>query len=584
MSKDERFDVVIIGAGPNGMATGAYLAKSGLSVCVLEERTECGGACETQEPIPGVRIYPHAMLMYASPAPGFDQLELWKYGFRMNWDPTDFVAPESMLLACTDGWRSYTDKDLEGWGILGGMFGTPPFSKELMRSVFWTPPHPAEVEVTAENIPYMQVYKEHAPEVWSEDLLNGTMFDVLDEYCETEWFKTCMAYAAWASGAAAHWEGVAIPAIACAQLLTLTNMGATSFPRGGLHGYFHAIHRCAVHNGAVIRTSCPVDEIIIDDGRAIGVRLRETAASGGKTIRANKAVIAACDVHQAFLKLVGPRELDPSFIQNVKDISLKNQTLYVSQYMTKEPLQYKDKFKTADGIGDITKLRASGPNAYPWGGVYPCDHRDIYYADVADADGFKGRPTLKPEHKMWFEAPSLAFDPSDCQGHHPKGHISAPFEMALTSPDYHIEGEDAPDTYREWLGEYMTDCYASVFDGLEKDNIIHHWFATGREVELRNTGLIGGTWAGSRHCEDQLWGNRPCPGLERYRTPIDGLYHAHQTSGHPGGLCLMAIPYNLMHILIEDGIAEPGNWWYAAPQYIPEEGKISADPNKKSKI
>jgi phytoene dehydrogenase-like protein len=57
MSKDERFDIIIIGGGPNGMATAAYLAKSNLSVCVLEERTECGGACETQEPIPGVRIF-----------------------------------------------------------------------------------------------------------------------------------------------------------------------------------------------------------------------------------------------------------------------------------------------------------------------------------------------------------------------------------------------------------------------------------------------------------------------------------------------------------------------------------------------
>ncbi|MBW1852635.1 MAG: hypothetical protein JRJ15_14680 [Deltaproteobacteria bacterium] len=103
-------------------------------------------------------------------------------------------------------------------------------------------------------------------------------------------------------------------------------------------------------------------------------------------------------------------------------------------------------------------------------------------------------------------------------------------------------------------------------------------------MELRNTGLIGGTWAGSRHCEDQLWENRPCPGLERYRSPVDNLYHAHQTSGHPGGLCLMAIPYNMMHILIEDGIVEPGEWLYPSPYYIPQEGKISADPNKKSKI
>ena len=53
MAKDEEFDVIIIGGGPNGMTTAAYLAKSGLSVCVLEERTECGGACETVSPIAG---------------------------------------------------------------------------------------------------------------------------------------------------------------------------------------------------------------------------------------------------------------------------------------------------------------------------------------------------------------------------------------------------------------------------------------------------------------------------------------------------------------------------------------------------
>jgi beta-carotene ketolase (CrtO type) len=576
--KDERFDIVIIGGGPNGMTTAAYLAKCGVSVCVLEERTECGGACETQEPIPGVRIFPHAMLMYASPAPGFDQLELWKYGFRMNWDPSDISTPGAMMLSCRDGWKDISEKDATGWGMLGGMFGSPPFTQELMRATFWCPPHPPEVEVTDDNVPYMQVYKQHQPEIWSKELREKTMFDVMDEYCETEHFKTTMAYASWASGAAAHWEGVAIPAIACTQLLVLTNTGFRSLPRGGLHGYFHAIHRCAVDNGAVIRTSCPVDEIIIDDGRAVGVRLRETAASGGKKIWANKAVIAACDVHQAFLKLVGKRELDPKFVRDVKDISLKNQTLHVSTFFTKTPIRWKEKFQ------DFAPDKSTGPNNIPIGCVYPSDSREDYYADQADVDGFKGRPTIAPEDKLWFLCPSMSWDQSDCQGYHPKGYLTPAFEMALTSPDYHIEGEDAPDQYKDELMKYAQECYSQAFDGLEDDNIIHHWFSTGREVEFRNTGLIGGTWSGSRHCEDQLAENRPCEGLERYRSPIEGLYHSHQTSGHPGALCLMAIPYNLMHILIEDGVAEPGNWWYASPWYIPQEGKISADPNKKSKL
>jgi phytoene dehydrogenase-like protein len=397
-----------------------------------------------------------------------------------------------------------------------------------------------------------------------------TMFELMDEHLDTEHFKTGMAFAAWASGAAGHWEGVAIPATLCVQLLTLSNTGQNSIPRGGLHGYFHAIHRAAVHRGAVIRTSCPVDEILIDDGRAVGVRLRETAAMGGRTIRANKAVIAACDVHQAMLKLVGPRHLDPSIIRKIKDISLKNQTLYVSVFHTRKQLTYQPKF--AD-VG-----RYVGPGKQPGIGIFPCDSRDIYYENVADVDGHKGQPVVPPERLLWFQTPPQSFDPTDCQSNYPseRGYISNAYEVAVTSPDLHKEGEDAPDRYKKEMDAYMRAAFSNVVQGLDDDNVIHHWSATGREVEFRNTGLIGGTWSGSRHDEDQLWTNRPITELARYRTPIEGLYHAHQTSGHPGALCLMAIPYNLMHILIEDGIAEPGDWWYASPYYIAQEGKISA--------
>ena len=126
----------------------------------------------------------------------------------------------------------------------------------------------------------------------------------------------------------------------------------------------------------------------------------------------------------------------------------------------------------------------------------------------------------------------------------------------------------------------MRQAFSQVIENLDDDNIIHHWANTPYESEFRNTGMIGGTWCGTRHCDDQLWTQRPIPEMARYRTPIDGLYHCHQTMGHPGALCLMAIPYNLMHILIEDGIAEPGDWWYPSPWYIPERGKISAVPRE----
>jgi len=574
MAKDERYDIIIIGGGPNGMTSAAYLAKCGLSVCVLEERVECGGACETVEPIPGVRIYPHAMLMYAAPAPGFEQLELHKYGFRMTWNPVDMMKSLAAGNTTTQGVSPITEKDAMGFAKLGGLLGQPPFTQELMRATFWCPPHPPEVEVTDESTPYMQVYKKYQPDVCTPELREWTMFDLMDEFCESEPFKVTMAYAAWASGAAGHWEGVAIPALLSVQLLILPNTGKMSIPRGGLHGYFHAIHRCAVAHGAVVRTVCPVEEIIVQDGRAVGVRLRETAAIGGRKIWANKAVIAAVDYMQTFLKMIGKEHLDPGFIQKVRDISLKNGTLYVSTLHTRKPIRWNKKYKAmAESEAGVV-----GPDKVPLGGVYPSDSRELYYENVADCDARKSLPTLPPEKLMWFLTPSQAFNPTDCQGKYPHGYISAAFEVNVPVPEYQVEGIDAQDKEKAKLDAYMRKAFSQALDGVEDENIIHHWSATGREVEFRNTGLIGGTWCGSRHCSDQSWTQRPIPELARYRTPIEGLYTCHQTTGHPGALCLMAIPYNLMHILIEDGIAEPGKWWYPSPYYIPQKEKVSAMP------
>lgn len=42
------YDVVIVGAGHNGLTAAAYLARSGRSVCVVERRSVLGGACVTE--------------------------------------------------------------------------------------------------------------------------------------------------------------------------------------------------------------------------------------------------------------------------------------------------------------------------------------------------------------------------------------------------------------------------------------------------------------------------------------------------------------------------------------------------------
>jgi beta-carotene ketolase (CrtO type) len=570
MSKEERYDFVIIGAGPNGTALGAYLAKSGQSVCLLEERPEAGGGCENAYPIPGVRIDPHTTFMYAGAAPGFDQLELWKYGFRMSWHPT-FGRPETGLetlelrkrtgTMTTEGRVPLTDKDVLGWAKLCGILGDPPFARELLRAIYYCPPHPPEVEITPENIPYMQVYKQHAPDIWTEELLDMTMFELMDEYCETESYKVQIGLAAWYCGASPEWEGVAIPALG--GVLAVQYTGA-SVPRGGMHTYFHSIIRCAMAHGAVIRTCCPVDEIILREGRAVGVRLRDTATWGEKTIYANKGVVSAIDVQQTFLKLIGPQHMDVSFLQRIKDISLKGSSIYVTHYLFSAPTRYRPKFAME---GQPVRMA---------GGLYPCDSRELYFEHIMDINARKGSPSMPPDRVPWI---AITHDEDPWRCTLPDRYLLTPMYVIVPPPEYHVEGPDAMAKERDKWDAYMLKALSAVVENAE-DDLVQMWSNPPWESEHRNVGLIGGGWYTTRHCKDQLWTNRPLPEYSRYRSPIDGLYFCHQTSGHPGGLALMAIPYNLMHILIEDGLVEPGDWWYPSPWYIPQQGKISAIPRK----
>ena len=568
MAADEKYDVVIIGAGHNGTTTAAYLAKCGLSVCLLEERPECGGAQENTEPVAGARIAPHAIANYGGPAPGWEQLELWKYGFRMDANPrVPRVGEAQTRLMTTNGLVPITEKDMMGWAKLGGLLTQPPFTRDLLRAAFWCPPHPPGIELTPETIPFMQVYKQHQPDVWTNELLEMTLFDLLDEYCESEPFKVNMAYTALLSGAHGHFEGMAIPALCSVLTVIPPLMPRPVGPRGNIHGYYHAILRCAIAHGAVIRACCPVDEIIVSNGRAVGVRVRDTAPLGEKKIWAEKAVISATDIRQTFLQLIGPQHLDASFRQRIKDLSLNGGSLYVNHFLTREQLRYRPKFR-------------GGPGGYGTfaGGTFPCDSREIYFQHVEDVLGRKANPTMPPEKALWLLVGNENYDVTHPQCTRPGQYICGPLDMMVPTPEYHPQGADALNKIKDKMNAYMISALSQVVENLDSDNLVAHFVNTPYDSEFRNTGMLGGSWYGVRPSRDEWWNERPLPELARFRTPVDGLYLSHQSSAHPGGLCLMAVGYNLMHILIEDGIAQPGDWWYPSPWYIPEKGKISAIP------
>ena len=574
MAKEERYDVVIIGGGHNGTTTAAYLAKCGLSVCVLEERPECGGAQETCEPIAGVRIQPHAIGNYGGSAPGWEQLELWRYGFRMDYDPRgDVPFDEHRGPFARDGIRRVSDEDKMGWAKICGLLTDPMCHKELMRATFWCPPHPNYIELDENTIPYMQVFKQHMPDLWTKEMLEWTMFDFMDQFIKDEAFKVHQAYIANVSGAFGHFPGVAVPAVNCVATVLPPAVAKPVAARGNMHGYYHALFRCAIAHGAVIRTCCPVEEILIEHGRAVGVRLRDDATWGAKKIFADKAVISAAHIKPTFQKMIGPRHLDAGFLQRIKDLSLKGGSLYMTHFLTKEELRYRPQFKWRD----------EEPHEFT-GAFYCMESKEIYFKNLECVIGRQQNLDIPPEEAMWGMVAANLYHHTQPQCTREGYYINGPLWMMVPTPQYNVDGVEAMDKDKEdtkkW-DEYMRKTLSCVVENIDDDNLVQIWSDSPWEQEFRNTGMLGGSWYGTRCDRDEWWNERPLPELSRYRVPqVEGLYLAHQSAAHPGGLCLMAVGYNLMHILIEDGIAEPGDWWYASPWYIPEKGKISAVPGQ----
>ncbi len=79
------WDVIVVGAGHNGLACAAYLAKAGKRVLVIESRMRVGGACTIEEPFPGVRMSPCAYLAGLLHPLVVEELDLPRRGFE--WTP-----------------------------------------------------------------------------------------------------------------------------------------------------------------------------------------------------------------------------------------------------------------------------------------------------------------------------------------------------------------------------------------------------------------------------------------------------------------------------------------------------------------
>lgn len=191
---DKTWDAIVVGGGHNGLTAGAYLARAGFEVLVLERRDRIGGACSIEEPWPGYRVSPCAYVVGLLHEQVIADLELRSRGFRTTiFDPQLWVPLEdgNTFVEWTDHER--TAEELERWspGSRRGLEAMAELGSEVFEAVrgdgqewddLWLridPPHEAEVRARlsppAQRAVFEESMVEHLGGFFSDDRLVDAM-------------------------------------------------------------------------------------------------------------------------------------------------------------------------------------------------------------------------------------------------------------------------------------------------------------------------------------------------------------------------------------------------------------------------
>lgn len=503
-------DVVVIGGGHNGLVAACYLAKAGMAPLVLERRGVVGGAAVTDEIHPGFRC---STLAHSggplSPRVAAD-LDLEQHGYRALRSDMRVLAlsPEGRHLPLYDdpartaaALESVSTRDARRYGEFHESLGR--IGRMAAPLLSMTPPSIDGPEA-GEVWRLLKVGKDFRglPRRDAYRLLRWGPMAVAD--LVAEWFETDLLRATIAARGIFGMFGGPWSAGTGANLLVQAaidphSAGPASFAAGGMGGLTAALSQAAQSLGAEIRTDADVSRIDVRDGKARGVVL-----STGEQIAA-RAVASNADPKRTFLKLVDPTDLDPDFLNRIRNYRSSGAVGKVNLALSALPT-----FRGLDGNGK-TLL---GGRIHVGPGI---DYLEKAF-DAAKYGAFSPHP--------WCDVtiPSL-LDPSLAPA---GGHVlSATVQYA---PERLREGDWK--TRRDAFGDAVVQTLATYAPDLPS-RVLARQVITPRELE-DVYGLTGGHIFHGEQALDQIFTMRPLLGWARYRTPVSGLYLC-GAGTHPGG-------------------------------------------------
>ncbi|NUB46241.1 NAD(P)/FAD-dependent oxidoreductase [Fertoebacter nigrum] len=504
------YDAVIIGAGHNGLVTGAYLARAGMKVCIVEKNDWIGGAAVSRELYPGF-TYSNCSYVSSLFRPEIMRdLELPKHGLQiLPYEGGAVLTRDGGYLAMFRDhdanrreFARHSPRDAEAYDR---------YSRDILRHcrfirplLMRTPPDPSSFRPRdLSELAFLgrQMFDLSETRIY-EMIRFWTMSisDYLDEYFENPVIKAYLAVSAIIGTAL----GPMSPGSAYVLLHHYMgdvdgNVGAWGFARGGMGSISRALGASFAAAGGEIRAGKGVERILVAGGQAKGVVLE-----GGDEVLGHR-VISNMDVKRTFLKHVDEAQLPAGFVKKVRN------------------------FKTRGSSGKLNIALDAAPRftALPDGA--PMYRGDLHFTDSIERmeraydDWKSGRFSRDPFQDVMI--PTM-IDPTMTP---PGKHFMSCF-VQYAPP--RIAGAEWTDADRDAFGQTCINQIETYAPGF-KDLILHMEVRTPRELEAE-VGLTEGNIFQGELTFDQLLFNRPVPGYAQYRSPIKDLWMC-GSSTHPGG-------------------------------------------------
>jgi phytoene dehydrogenase-like protein len=520
---ETNWDVIVIGGGPNGLMTAAYLAKAGAKVVVVERRYEVGGGLATEEILfPGYYSNIHAIYhLMVDYMPAMKDFNLDRHA--LTWIKPNlqmamvFGDGSSLLLTkmiedTVDSIHKFSHKDAVAFGKQMRVWQR--MMDEIVGPATYFPPKPSldlvvgfqKTEIGRELI----------------ELNEMSAMDIMKEHFENDKLRALLLYATcmWGLDPNETGLGLFVP-------LLLTRAMDKAYLMGGSHKMAGAFSREIHANGGIIVEAAEVSKIITQNGNVTGVELRE-----GRKLNA-KVVISSLDPKTTFLDLIGPKNLPGTFLkESAEGWKFDKWSYHTLHIVSKEMPQYKcDDPWASESFMTVVGFDSSDQVVQHWKNVI---NGKLDYKLIG------GHATCES-----FWDPHLV--------HSPYGGYVSFFQMHAP---YGIEGgwtKKAPE-----VNAAIMEKWVKAAPNLKKENIIMTTAESPEDIEIRLPNMRRGGIKHGDYNIMQLAYNRPNIECSTSKTPIGGLYLC-GASTYPGGMVTGGPGYIAANKVAEDmGLKK---WW-----------------------